>query len=63
VIERDGVKMVYVVDDNRAHATVVQTGRAVGDMLEVRGVEIGKKVVLKPVDRLADGAALRVDQK
>jgi HlyD family secretion protein len=61
--ERAGVKFVYVVTDGRARETVVETGRAVGDLLELRGVEVGKKVILKPLDQIADGVALRVEQK
>ena len=63
VVERGGVKVVYVVTDGHAHATTVRTGRAVGDMLEVRGVEVGKKVVAKQLDRVSDGAAVKVEQK
>jgi RND family efflux transporter MFP subunit len=63
VVERGGVKLVYVVTDGRARETVVETGRAVGELLELRGVEVGKKVVLKPLDKIADGVALRVAQK
>ena len=43
--------------------TVVETGHAVGQLLEMHGVEIGKKVILKPLDRIADGVALREEQK
>lgn len=63
VVERGGVKLVYVVTDGRARATVVQTGLAVGELLELRGVEVGRKVVLKPLGQITDGVALRVEQK
>ena len=63
VVERGGIKLVYVVTDGRARETMVETGSAVGDLIELRGVEVGKKVVLKPRDRIADGVALRVEQK
>jgi len=63
VVERGGVKVVYVVTDGHARETVVETGRAIGDLVEVRGVDIGKRVVLKPLDRIADGVALSVEQK
>ena len=52
-----------MVTDGRARETMVETGSAVGDLIELRGVEVGKKVVLKPRDRIADGVALRVEQK
>ena len=63
VVERHGGKFVYVVSDGRARETAVETGRAVGDLLEVRGVAVGERVVLKPLDRIADGVALRVGQQ
>jgi RND family efflux transporter MFP subunit len=63
VVERGGVKFVYVVTDGRARETVVETGHAVGQLLEMHGVDIGKKVILKPLDRIADGVALREEQK
>jgi HlyD family secretion protein len=63
VVRRGGVKVVYVVTDGRARATAVQTGVAVGELLELSGVEVGKRVVLKPLDQIADGVALRVEQK
>ncbi len=63
VVERDGVKCVYVVSDSHAHQVMVETGRAVGEMIELRGVDIGEKVVLNPLDKVTDGAALRVAQQ
>jgi len=63
VVERGGVKVIYVATDGRARETVVETGRALGELLELRGVEVGRKVVLKPLDQIADGVALRVEQK
>jgi HlyD family secretion protein len=63
VVEHGGVKVVYVVTDGRARETQVETGRTVGDRLEVRGVDVGAKVVLAPSSRIADGVALRVEQK
>ena len=63
VFERGGVKSVFVVADGHAHETVVETGRTIGDLVELRGVDIGKKVVLKPLDQIADGDALRLEQK
>lgn len=64
VVERNGRKVVYVVRDNKAVETAVQTGAALGEALEVReGVKPGDKVVLKPSERLRDGAAVTVPVK
>jgi HlyD family secretion protein len=63
VVERAGVKFVYVVTDGRARQTVVETGHAVGRLLEMHGVETGKRVILKPLDQIAEGVALREEKK
>jgi len=63
LVERDGAKFVFVLKDGKAVRTKVETGRALGDLVEVSGVTAGAKVVLKPLDKLADGARVKVDQK
>jgi HlyD family secretion protein len=63
LVERDGAKFVFVLKDGKAARTKVETGRALGDLVEVRGVTAGEKIVLKPLDKLADGARVKVDQK
>ena len=63
IIERDGGKAVFVVREGRAARTTVETGRTIGDLVQVSGVTSGQKVILKPLDRLSDGARVKVDQK
>jgi RND family efflux transporter MFP subunit len=63
VVERDGGKVVFVLKDGKAIRTKVETGRALGDLVEVGGVTAGEKVVVRPLDKLADGARVKVDQK
>jgi RND family efflux transporter MFP subunit len=63
IVERHGSKFVYVLSDGHARETAVEIGRAVGDLVEVRGVGVGERVVLKPLDRIADGVALKVAQQ
>lgn len=63
VVERNGAQVVFVLKDGRAMRTTVVTGRALGDLIEVSGVPIGEKVVLTPLDRLADGTRVKVNQK
>ena len=58
IAERSGRKVVFVVRELRAAETPVQVGPAVGDLVTVSGVRVGDKVVLKPSDRLRDGAAV-----
>ena len=53
-----------MVKDGKALQTPVQTGAALGETLEVTsGLKPGDKVVLRPVERLRDGAAVSVAGK
>jgi RND family efflux transporter MFP subunit len=64
LVERDGRQVVYVVRDGKAVETALQTGAVYGEVLEVRqGLKPGDKVVLKPPQRLRDGAAVAVGAK
>jgi RND family efflux transporter MFP subunit len=63
VVGRDGTKAVFALRDGRAVRTPVTTGRALGDLVEVSGIAAGEKVVVKPLDRLADGARVKVGEK
>mgnify|MGYP006992519816 FL=1 len=63
VVERDGAKVVFVLKDGRAIRTTIETGRALGDLVEVSGVPVGEKVVLKPLDKLADGTRIKMNKK
>jgi hypothetical protein len=63
VVEREGTKAVFVLKEGRAVRTPVTTGRVLGDLVEVSGVAAGEKVVVKPLDKLADGARVKVGEK
>ncbi|PTL36140.1 efflux transporter periplasmic adaptor subunit [Candidatus Methylomirabilis limnetica] len=63
IVERDGAKVVFVLKDGRAIRTKIETGRALGDLVEVSGVPAGEKVVLKPLDKLADGTRIKMNKK
>jgi HlyD family secretion protein len=63
VIERGGRKVVYAVREGKAHEVPVQTGSAVGDLIEVSGVQAGDKLVLKPSERVRDGKAVATAAK
>jgi hypothetical protein len=41
----------------------VRTGSAIGDMIEVDGLAAGDKIVLKPSNRVRDGAAVAAAAK
>jgi HlyD family secretion protein len=58
IVERDGKPNVFVVAENKAKLTSVAKARDIGDLIEVSGVKSGDKIVLKPNEKLADGAAV-----
>jgi len=64
VVSRGGREVVFVVRDGRAVQTPVQTGRKLGDLIEIRsGVRAGDKVVVLPPERLKDGAAVQASKR
>lgn len=58
LVEREGRKVVYVVRDGEAAEVAVEAGPAIGDLVPVKGIEAGDKVVLKPSERVRDGVAV-----
>ncbi|PWB47342.1 MAG: efflux RND transporter periplasmic adaptor subunit [Candidatus Methylomirabilota bacterium] len=63
VVERNGQQVVFVVKEGRAMRTTVETGRTLGDLVEIRGVPTGEKVALTPLDKLTDGTRVKTDRK
>lgn len=64
IANRGGRSVVYVIKGDKVAEARVETGRRIGDMIEVaKGVAPGDKVVLKPSDRLRDGAAVSLTAK
>jgi HlyD family secretion protein len=58
--QRDGRTVAFVVRDGHAYRHEVGIGRALGALVEVRGLAAGSRVVLRPSAQLADGAAVTV---
>lgn len=58
VFEAGGRNQVYVVEDGKARLKQVELGTKVGDRIEVRGLDAGMRVVIRPIDSLADGRAV-----
>jgi RND family efflux transporter MFP subunit len=64
VVERNGQRVVYVVRDGRAVETPVVTGAKIGELLEVKsGVKTGDRVVVRPPEKLRDGAVVAVQAR
>jgi multidrug efflux pump subunit AcrA (membrane-fusion protein) len=64
IARKNGREVVYAVRDNKAVEIAVETGRRIGDMVEVvKGIQPGEKVVVKPLDRVHDGAKVSLQAK
>jgi RND family efflux transporter MFP subunit len=61
IVTRDGTQLVFAVRDGKAVATPVRTGRKLGDAVELlEGPAVGTKVVLRPNERVKNGAAVKL---
>jgi HlyD family secretion protein len=57
VVTRDGRQVVFALRDGRAVQIAVETGDKVGELLEIRaGVATGDRLILRPSEKLRDGA-------
>jgi len=63
VVERNGENVVFVLKDGRAVRTKVEVGRAITDFVQVAGVPVGERVIVKPLDKVADGERVKVAAK
>ena len=63
IVERDGKKVAFVLKNDHARAVEVSAGRKIGDLVEVKGLKPGERVVLDPGDKLKDGAAVAIAKK
>jgi len=59
IVERDGKKIVFAVKDDRARQVEVQTCGKVGDLVEIKGVKAGERLVLAPSSKVQDGTAVQ----
>jgi HlyD family secretion protein len=63
LVQRAGRTVAFVVKDGRAVETPVQAGAKLGDLVEVAGLQAGEKVVLRPPEKLGNGAAVKAAGK
>ena len=64
VVERAGRTVAYAVRDGRVYEVTVQTGRKLGDQIELtQGLRPGDKVVLRPSEKLKDGTPVTIAKK
>lgn len=62
-VDVNGRKHVYVVQDGKARLRTADFGSTYGDLIEVRGIEVGTRVVIRPPEGLADGRAVKLGAK
>ena len=63
IVERDGKKVAFVLKEDKARATPVTTGRRIGDLVEVQGLNAGDRVALNPGEKVKDGVAVVAAKK
>ncbi len=64
VAQRDGKSVVFVIRDDKVAQVAVETGRKIGELLEIRsGAKAGDKVVLRPSNKLHNGARVALPTK
>ena len=63
IVTRDGKTVVFVLDADKVRQVVVTQGRKIGELVEVRGVKPGQKVVLAPDAKLQDGQPVNLAKK
>ena len=60
ITTRGGRDVVFVVKEGKLSEVPIETGAKIGDLVEIRrGPQPGDKVVLKPLDKLRDGAVVK----
>ncbi|WP_348696876.1 efflux RND transporter periplasmic adaptor subunit [Duganella fentianensis] len=63
ITTRDGKAVVFQLDGDKVRQVAITQGRKLGELVEVKGVKAGDKVVLTPDAKLQDGAAVSLNKK
>jgi HlyD family secretion protein len=64
IVQRDGKNVVFVIKGDTVVQVPVETGAKLGEMVEVRsGVAAGDRVVMRPPEKLHDGARVALPAK
>jgi RND family efflux transporter MFP subunit len=60
ITNRGGREVVFVVKEGKLAEVPIETGAKIGDLVEIRrGPQPGEKVVLRPLEKLRDGSAVK----
>lgn len=63
VIKRDNNFGVFRIIDGKARFTSITPGRKLGELLEINGLKISDKVILKPLESIRDGSQVKASEK
>jgi RND family efflux transporter MFP subunit len=64
VIDRNGKKAVFLINDNKLVETFITVGRALGESVEVlHGLSVGDRVVINPSKKLKNGDRIKIAQQ
>ncbi|MDN5935705.1 MAG: efflux RND transporter periplasmic adaptor subunit [Nitrosospira sp.] len=64
ITHRNGKNVVFIMKNEKAVETPIETGEKIGDMVEVlKGPKAGDKVILRPVDGLDNGDRVKAAAK
>lgn len=63
IVKQGKEAKVYRINGNRAEAVVVTVGQKYGDLLEVRGLKPGERLVLRPLERIKNNSRIVVPEQ
>lgn len=63
IVTREGRQLAFVVEGDKLREAAVSSGRKIGELLEVRGLKAGDKVVLAPAPALHGGQPVTLAKK
>jgi hypothetical protein len=64
IVQRDGKNVVFVIKGDQVSQVAVETGAKIGELIEIRtGVGAGDRVVMRPAEKLRDGARVALPVK
>jgi RND family efflux transporter MFP subunit len=64
IVQRDGKSVVFVIKGDKVSQVAIETGAKIGEMVEIKsGVTAGDRVVMRPSEKLHDGAPIALSAK
>jgi multidrug efflux pump subunit AcrA (membrane-fusion protein) len=64
IVQRDGKSVVFVIKGDKVSQVAIETGAKIGEMVEIKsGVAAGDRVVMRPSEKLHDGAPIALSAK